>query len=37
VRQAAGTAPGPLIARMGDKLPKEMTANKVAATAEFWR
>ena len=27
----------PLIAQMGDKLPKEMTANKVAATAEFWR
>jgi hypothetical protein len=27
----------PLIAQMGDKLPKEMTANKVAATAEYWR
>ncbi len=27
----------PLIAQMGDKLPKEMTAHKVAATAEFWR
>jgi len=27
----------PLIAKMGDKLPPEMTADKVAASAEFWR
>ena len=27
----------PLIAKMGDKLPPEMAADKVAASAEFWR
>jgi hypothetical protein len=27
----------PLIARMGDKLPPEMAADKVAASTEFWR
>lgn len=27
----------PLLARLADKLPPEMTADKVAASAEFWR